>query len=294
MKQNRVLPFGYEMRQGQVVPHPRECEVLRYIFQSYIEGDSFGGLAQALTQGDVPYHSGSHVWNKNMIKRILENGRYTGTDGYPALVTAEQFAAAQRLRQGKTEGYAPRPPHADLLRGRLVCSHCGARLQRDTRKRYPRWVCPQRDGCCSIAAIREDVLVESILGMLRHLAADVRRVEVPATEIGAASPESIRLANEIRRETEKPGCDEERTLALILAAAGEQYALCDDGGAAIRAQDIRSRLGAMRSISTLDPPLFEGILKSVTVYPPQGVELLLATGQRVGATDTSAERSDAS
>ena len=44
------------------------------------------------------------------VKRLLENPRYTGQKGYPAIIDAETFQAVQRMIQGKTAGYAP-PTH---------------------------------------------------------------------------------------------------------------------------------------------------------------------------------------
>ena len=41
------------------------------------------------------YHQHTPEWNKHMVKRVLENARYTGTDGYPPLVSGADFAAAR-------------------------------------------------------------------------------------------------------------------------------------------------------------------------------------------------------
>lgn len=48
----------------------------------------------------VPYDSGK-LWNKNMVARILENERYTGKAGYPALISSKQFETVAEKRSKK-------------------------------------------------------------------------------------------------------------------------------------------------------------------------------------------------
>ena len=90
---NRKQPFGYEMRFGTVVIQPQEAGLVQYLFRQYILGASFQELVGTLRQQEVPYDAGK-LWNKNMVARILENPRYTGGAGDPALIPPEQFQAA--------------------------------------------------------------------------------------------------------------------------------------------------------------------------------------------------------
>ena len=74
---NRKLPFGYQMRFGDVIPHPDEAEAVQKIYQNYLAGASFRQIAEGLQAQGIPY-DGAKPWNKNMVARILENERYTG------------------------------------------------------------------------------------------------------------------------------------------------------------------------------------------------------------------------
>ena len=77
MMGKRKLPFGYRMELGEIVLHPQEAEVVRWIFQQYIKGASYTAIVQELQEQPVPYCEGK-CWNKNMVARILEDGRYAG------------------------------------------------------------------------------------------------------------------------------------------------------------------------------------------------------------------------
>ena len=58
MADNRTLPFGYRMELGSIVVHPKEAEVVQYIFQQYASGASYNELLEVLRKQDVPYDQG--------------------------------------------------------------------------------------------------------------------------------------------------------------------------------------------------------------------------------------------
>lgn len=95
---NRKQPFGYKMEWGCIVPHPQEAETVGYIYRQYLAGASFKTLTETLREQGVPYDVGK-PWNKNMVARILEDSRYTGTDRFPALITKARFDAVQQRRK---------------------------------------------------------------------------------------------------------------------------------------------------------------------------------------------------
>ena len=100
MAANRKLPFGYRMELGKIVVHPKEAEMVTYIFQQYILGASYTKLVEHLREQDVPYDQG-RLWNKNMVARILENGKYTGQPGWPSIIGMEMFEHASEKRSSK-------------------------------------------------------------------------------------------------------------------------------------------------------------------------------------------------
>ena len=93
MAWQRKIPFGYQVQNGRINCHPEEAELVRAIFSRYLLGGSYSQIADEMTQQGVRYHQHTAQWNKHMVKRILENERYLGMDGYPQLVTDEEFLA---------------------------------------------------------------------------------------------------------------------------------------------------------------------------------------------------------
>ena len=83
MAWQRRIPLGYEIQGGQLRPHPQEGDAVRYIFGQYLAGASLLAIAEGMTGRGPRYHQHTPEWNKHMVKRVLENARYTGSDGYP-------------------------------------------------------------------------------------------------------------------------------------------------------------------------------------------------------------------
>ena len=62
MAANRKLPFGYRMELGKIVVHPKEAEIVTYIFRQYILGASYKDLVENLRNQDMPYDQG-RLWD---------------------------------------------------------------------------------------------------------------------------------------------------------------------------------------------------------------------------------------
>ncbi len=95
MLKNRNIPFGYCMVNGKYALSTLEAETVRKIFAEYIGGKSLKTIAAEMT---IPYNTGKTIWNKNMVSRVLENGKYIGENGYPQIVTSEDFEQAARIK----------------------------------------------------------------------------------------------------------------------------------------------------------------------------------------------------
>ena len=115
---NRKLPFGYQMRMGEIVRREPEAKAVQDIFLQYTLGASLKEIAEQMSKTGPAYGEGKS-WNKNMVARILENPKYTGTDSYPKLVDIKLFEAAAEKRQAKQRLPERTPAQKALKR---VCS----------------------------------------------------------------------------------------------------------------------------------------------------------------------------
>ena len=106
MLKNRNIPFGYCMVNGQYAINENEAEAVKKIFADYIDGKSLKTIAAEM---QIPYNSGKVVWNKNMVCRVLENSKYLGENGYPQIVTAEEFNQAAWIKAERNTYRKPAP-----------------------------------------------------------------------------------------------------------------------------------------------------------------------------------------
>lgn len=148
---NRKQPFGYRMTLGEITILPEEAELVRFIFQCYSTGATLGELTKALCRQEIPYYAG-RTWNKNMVSRILEDGRYIGEKGYPALIEPEQLRTAAKKRTARARpprrkrqhrrscgGSAAHRPPSGWRRSSPVCSTSSYAAPTVFSQRYPKW-----------------------------------------------------------------------------------------------------------------------------------------------------------
>ncbi|MCM1062408.1 MAG: recombinase family protein [Eubacterium sp.] len=106
MLKNRNIPFGYCVVNGQYTINESEAEAVRKIFTDYINGKSLKTVAAEIK---IPYNTGKAVWNKNMVCRILENKKYIGENGYPKIITDQDFEEAARIKAERNTYRKPIP-----------------------------------------------------------------------------------------------------------------------------------------------------------------------------------------
>ena len=92
---NRKMLYGYQIRNGALEIVPEEQRTVSMVFTLYNAGASYQAISDALNRQSIPYCREVPLWNKHKVKRLLENPRYTGKEGYPILVEADIFQAAQ-------------------------------------------------------------------------------------------------------------------------------------------------------------------------------------------------------
>ena len=99
MAKNRVIPFGYCMKNGVITTDPKEVCAVATIFSEYLSGKSLLQIAKLMESEKIRYNTDSDKWNKNMVKRIIENEKYLGTD--KAYVSHRDVSANENSGYGK-------------------------------------------------------------------------------------------------------------------------------------------------------------------------------------------------
>ena len=214
MKQNRMVPFGYQMTEGRVRIHPQESVVLAEVFAGYLTGVSPAKLADRLNVRGIRFSDTSPNWNKCRLYRMLADERYSGAEEYPQIISKEQFTAAKAQIERNRTYRAPDDEVARSISGKMVCA-CGGTLKRSAKKH---WRCQS----CGMDTRSVDIEhgVTAIMARLRRnpdLAAHGKAERYEPTQ------EIMRLSNEIRRSMNGTEADEKELRAKIMRCAAMKY-----------------------------------------------------------------------
>lgn len=243
---NRKQPFGYRMTLGEITILPEEAETVRSIYLQYIAGASFKQLAKQLQEEDVLYDE-DKSWNKNMVARILEDDRYIGKKEFPALITAEQFDAAQKRRKEMRPVYKQTPAQKTLRR------LCGAPPSE--------WV---------------EKIVTSLLNELIRCP---DRVQPVASQVVAAGGNT---QEELNSALERQPIDEDNARALLLQLAAEQYDTI--GNTEYETVRLRRLLTGRKPMTEPDAELLQSAVSKVRVTN-KCVTVTLKNGQTIERRD---------
>ena len=102
----RYLPFGYQIKQGEIAIVSKESNAVRFIFEEYLAGKSLKGIADIMSAKDIPYHEGTQKWNQNMVGQILASKIYYGNVKYPPIISETQYNLAEKIRREKHQAYS--------------------------------------------------------------------------------------------------------------------------------------------------------------------------------------------
>ena len=265
---NRKLPFGYCLRDGQVREETTEAEMVRLIFRRYGEGASYGKLADELNTTGCPYAPG-RPWNKNMVARVLQDGRYIGGGAYPQIIPPESFRQAVAAKPD----VSGRANHGEIKDIRVLarCAQCQNPMRR-TRQNY--WLCPH---CMTVPAkIRDENLILCVGRLLRYLREHPESIApAPASE---GDSEAVQAAQEgLAHELERAEFDEAAAKAQAIALASARFDALGSGD--YETMRLRHLLGGAEPGEGLDTALLRQVAAAILIHPSGAVGLKLKNGQ---------------
>ena len=279
MAWQRKIPFGYAIQGGALIASATEADVVRNIYSLYLAGLSYSKIAEEMMRRGVHYHRHTPAWNKNMVKRILENQKYLGADHYPRLVADEDFLGAQLQREDKNT-YAPCPAFIDPIREKCRCGACGARMVRDTKSHGRSHWCCESETCGSNRYIRDEDLWDAVEAQLRALAEQPHLLswDIWGNQ-NETSMEPIRLQNEINHEFNRSDASPEYLKVLILACVTEKYNELPDPTPLHNLQKLRERLEQGPADEDALQALLSQAVRSICIGQQGGISLKLMNGQ---------------
>lgn len=285
---NRYVSFGYEITDGKYAVIENEKKIVENIFGLYLNGKSFSEISDRMNEAGVPYNNDGRLWNKNMIKRVIENRRYIGEKGFPQIIADDTFNAAEKIRLSKfTAPGETRKALLDFYREHLVCGRCGMNLRRYTCGRYignkiVSYRKCQNELCNeSKSSVNEDILDLAVSKVLNDLIDDYKKIEGVNETEPKQNIEIARLESELADDMEKMTVDIEKAVQKIteLAEARFNNALeCDYSAIDER---IKKELSIHPKSETPDSKLLEDTVKRIAYLSNGTVEIELINGYKV-------------
>ena len=150
MKKIRYIPYGYAIKNGKIVIVNDEAEIIKKIFELYINGASLKDIANKLTSQNVQYTEKTTKWDKARISRIMENTKYLGMGEYAPIIGADIYRKAIERKSSKQRNVTSELYQSvKHITHHVRCGKCGGKMMRkvfvnNTIKECWIWRCTNR------------------------------------------------------------------------------------------------------------------------------------------------------
>jgi len=165
------LLYGFRITKGAISIHPEEAEVVRWVFESYLDGIGTAEIARQLRQNGVPgYRDG--VWSPSRVISMLKNEKYCGNAMLQKVFVEDHLTKKKKRNTGELPRYFVEGYHKGIISpetfqltqcliefnrlrnnihyevhdssvfsGKIICSKCGKPYRRRTRRDVTAWNC---------------------------------------------------------------------------------------------------------------------------------------------------------
>lgn len=197
---NRYIPFGYEIADGEIRIIEREAKVVKNIFSLYVQGESLKNIQERLNIVGISYASDGRDWDKNMVKRILDNKKYIGDKEYPVIIPLETFKLAKNCKEDKVPKLDEKTKERlDAYHNKARCGICeGGMIRRHScsgEKRRVFWKCGNPDCEGHKHMLNQNRLDTMMAKLLNDIAADTEIIKIDYT---AQMKENSEIAQKTR------------------------------------------------------------------------------------------------
>lgn len=267
MKKTRFIPYGYTIREGRTVIEHTEAEIIREIFNEYINGASLKDIAENLTMRKIPYTEKTDVWDKARIARIIDNAKYIGDGEYDPIIDEDIYEGAvsvkaARLRntvQKECEGIA-------LIRDRVKCAKCGSPMvRRICSKRVIKesWTC-QNPECGFRLRISDGDLLRKIVVLMNRIIENAELV-IPKPKIKLKdSPAVEKIQWEINAELQGEHPNEEYLISKLIDMSSQMYKE-SQAQKIVVARIAQKRAALMQPQKTFNCDYFSDLISYITL-----------------------------
>ena len=268
------------MRKGEIITAPTESKAVVRIFEEYLNGSSFLQIARLMESEKIRYTADSEHWNKNMVKRIIENEKYLGNSKYPQIIDGKTFKIANKKRVQKATSVCVISEDLQEIRSRTYCLECGHRLSRiGGNCRHEKWDCRNPDCYRLEYQLTDQMIIGAVLTVLNTAIANPNLIENNG-EISVYSPTTdvIRKQNEISQMTDSAQPDFDRIKSEIFKLAEMKYDCCTYNGNPQKTAEIKALIENHELLNTIDIGLFKFCINRVLISHFCTVEIEFING----------------
>ena len=283
MAKNRTIPFGYCMKNGEITTESKELYAVVTIFNEYLKGRSLSEIAKLMQSEKICYNAVSDKWNKNMVKRIIENNKYLGNETYPQIIDEETFRLANEKRVRKATTLNLISEDLQAIRNVTYCTECGHRLSRiGGNSKYEHWDCRNTDCYKLEYRLTDQMIIGAVLNVLNSAIVNPSLLELGG-EISTYSPTAdiVCKQNEINQMTDSPQVDFDKVKAEIFKLAEMKYDCCSYNESPQKTDELKELLKGHEQLNMLDIGLFKACVSRIWISHFCTIEVELINGVRI-------------
>lgn len=279
----RNIPYGYQYKNGSIAIQEKETETVKCIFTEYLNGLSLLKIAEQLNNEHIEYMPGVCGWNKSRIKRIIEDERYLGTNGYPPIIDDDTHKTLMQIKSEKnTQKGTDRKADIFNLGVPILCPKCGSKMCRrhDSKRKCQDWWLCQNNNCKNIISISDNDLIYGITECLNTVISNSDIIETVTDADKEPSLDVYRLENEIGRVLDSHSFDKNILRKKMLECVSLKYK--DIDSQKYTSKILKADFANASPLSAFSMDLFNRTVKTITFNDNGEVNIILINDQQIG------------
>ena len=268
------------MKKGEIIAEPTESQAVKDIFKLYLDGKSMSEIARQMSISQISYNGITFDWNKNMVKRILENEKYLGKDGYPVLIDNETFNHANARKKSKATSVNEISEELQIIRSLTYCKECGHRLSRiGGNTQTDKWDCRNIECSRFNYRLTDNMIKDILLHILNAVIANPDLLDTDS-EISAYTT-NIKVKcqqNEINRLMDNPEIDSEKVKTEILRLAELKYDCCTYDESPQKTEYLKELLSDREQLNIIDYDLLKSCVSRILIGHFYTIEIEFING----------------
>lgn len=240
-----TVPYGYNNVHNMLIVDDYEADVVRDIFNKYLNEDySVAQIANHLNESGIKSNyvdsiesgilknpkRGASGWLPSTVSKLLHKPIYTGLRihgavtiqlNHLAIIDKDVYDSVQRKAIEKRKIQANAAVYENILRGKLVCGNCGAKmfLHKDNTGNMNHYKCYNRfskmDKTCTSSMIDIDLLNNVVYDKAKDFQVASKDIEKRISELALNIKQNTTAINQLENELSSISKEEEQLVFLF-------------------------------------------------------------------------------